>query len=96
MYNSNLTALLFCRGSNYAEFLIDGDESGQLKKSARALETRFPGALKICQGIASHHSKQLFEIYSNNEDPFWGKPRGKRICIKIVAKLASWDHVSFG
>lgn len=72
-------SLIFCRGCSFAEFLVDGDESGQLKKSARALETRFfPGALQMCQEIASHHSKQLFGIYSNNEDPFWGKPTGKK------------------
>lgn len=60
-----------CRGSLLAEFLTDGDPHGPLKKSVEELEKHDPKALEYCSRLASHYSKQLFEIYKNKEDPYF-------------------------
>lgn len=59
------------RGCALGEFLTDGDPSGGLMKSVEELEEHDPEALDLCRKLADHYSKQLFQIYKNNEDPFF-------------------------
>ncbi|OVA06393.1 hypothetical protein BVC80_8981g31 [Macleaya cordata] len=59
------------RGTVLAEFLMDGDREGDLKKSFKELEKFDPKALEECKRLARHYSKQLFNIYQNKEDPFF-------------------------
>ncbi|WCJ36789.1 hypothetical protein M5689_017968 [Euphorbia peplus] len=59
------------RGSELAEFLIDGDTEGDLKKSKQQLEEYGSSAVDLCRTLATHYSKQLFEIYKNKEDPLF-------------------------
>ncbi|KAE8077837.1 hypothetical protein FH972_016360 [Carpinus fangiana] len=59
------------RGSTLAEFLTDGDPEGDLKKSVKELQEYDPGAVQLCRRLATHYSKQLFEIYKNKEDPLF-------------------------
>lgn len=56
------------RGSRLAEFLTDGDATGDVKKSAKELQEYDPNAAELCRKLATHYSKQLFEIYKNKED----------------------------
>ncbi|KAL6850115.1 hypothetical protein ACP4OV_020742 [Aristida adscensionis] len=58
-------------GSHIAEFLLDGDLHGPLRKTVHQLEEHDPNARKFCQKVASHYSKQLFTIYQNKEDPYF-------------------------
>jgi hypothetical protein len=60
-----------CRASRIAEFLLDGDLYGPVKKTISDLEEYDRCALDFCRGMASHYSKQLFEIYQNKEDPYF-------------------------
>ncbi|KAL5221600.1 hypothetical protein ABZP36_026313 [Zizania latifolia] len=57
------------RGSRIAEFLLDGDAFGPLKKTVRDLEEYDRYALEFCHKLAARYSKQLFSIYQNKEDP---------------------------
>lgn len=57
------------RGSRIAEFLTDGDPSGPMKKSIEDLRKHDANALRFCKMLAFKHSKQLFEMYKNEEDP---------------------------
>ncbi|KAJ6294941.1 hypothetical protein OIU76_022929 [Salix suchowensis] len=59
------------RGSKLAEFLIDGDPSGDLKKSVLELQAYNSKGVKLCRKLATHYSKQLFQIYKNKEDPLF-------------------------
>ncbi|XP_042480932.1 uncharacterized protein LOC122061615 isoform X2 [Macadamia integrifolia] len=59
------------RGTNLAEFLLDGDPRGELKKTVEELEKHMPRGLDECRRLASHYSKQLFKIYQNKEDPYF-------------------------
>jgi len=59
------------RGSRIAEFLLDGDLYGPLKKTISELEEYDRNALGFCRKVASHYSKQLFAIYQNKEDPYF-------------------------
>jgi len=59
------------RGSTLAEFLTDGDPEGDLKKSVKELQEYDPQAVQLCRRLATHYSKQLFEIYKNKEDPLF-------------------------
>ncbi|KAH7538161.1 uncharacterized protein LOC107414615 [Ziziphus jujuba] len=59
------------RGTTLAFFLTDGDPEGDLKKSVQELQEYDPKAIKLCRTLATHYSKQLFEIYMNREDPFF-------------------------
>ncbi|OVA06392.1 hypothetical protein BVC80_8981g30 [Macleaya cordata] len=59
------------RGTTLAEFLMDGDRKGNLKKSVKELEIFDPKALEECKRLARHYSNQLFTIYQNREDPFF-------------------------
>ncbi|KAA0044878.1 TSA1-like protein [Cucumis melo var. makuwa] len=58
------------RGSTLALFLTNRDPNGNLKKSVMELEKFDICGLIDCRRIAIKHSKQLFEIYKNNEDQF--------------------------
>lgn len=51
------------RGTTLAEFLIDGDTEGKLRKSATELEQHDKNGLSDCKRLAIGHSKQLFEIF---------------------------------
>ncbi|CAK9318208.1 unnamed protein product [Citrullus colocynthis] len=62
------------RGTSLAEFLTDGEPQGNLKKSVKELEEYDPKAIDLCRKLATHYSKQLFEIYGNKEDPFFLPP----------------------
>nr|XP_010925775.2 uncharacterized protein LOC105048228 [Elaeis guineensis] len=59
------------RGSMMAEFLLDGDPHGPLKKSVQELERYDPQGLDYCYKLATRYSKQLFMIYQNKEDPYF-------------------------
>lgn len=59
------------RGCALGEFLTEGDTSGGLRKSVEELQEHDPEALDLCRKLADHYSKQLFQIYKNNEDPFF-------------------------
>ncbi|XP_058100246.1 uncharacterized protein LOC131245070 isoform X2 [Magnolia sinica] len=59
------------KGSDLAEYLMDGDLHGPLIKSVEELEKHEPGAVEYCSHLASHYSRQLFEIYQNKEDCFF-------------------------
>ncbi|XP_059435195.1 uncharacterized protein LOC132168124 [Corylus avellana] len=59
------------RGSALAEFLTDGDPGGDLKKSVMELQEYDPKAVQLCRRLATHYSKQLFEIYKSKEDPLF-------------------------
>ena len=59
------------RGSNIAQFLLDGDAAGPLKKTAQDLEKYDWYALEFCHKMALRYSKQLFAIYQNKEDPYF-------------------------
>ncbi|XP_057442846.1 uncharacterized protein LOC130734435 [Lotus japonicus] len=59
------------RGSDLGEYLTEGDPSGGLKKSVEELQEYDPEAVEECRTLATRYSKQLYEIYKNNEDPFF-------------------------
>ncbi|KAI3962226.1 hypothetical protein MKX01_030776 [Papaver californicum] len=60
------------RIKNLAEFLMDGDCKGDLKKSVKELEEELtPNALEDCKRLASRYSKLLFSIYKDKQDPFF-------------------------
>ncbi|KAK3026446.1 hypothetical protein RJ639_041856 [Escallonia herrerae] len=59
------------RGSMLAEFLTDGDPHGDLKKSVEELQQYNSKGVELCRTLATHYSKQLFEIYKNKEDPLF-------------------------
>ncbi|KAI3893090.1 hypothetical protein MKX03_035880 [Papaver bracteatum] len=60
------------RGSEMAEFLTDNNPKGDLKKSAKELEAFIPEGLEDCKALARFYSNELFIIYQNHEDPFFG------------------------
>uniref|UniRef100_A0ACD5VG02 Uncharacterized protein n=1 Tax=Avena sativa TaxID=4498 RepID=A0ACD5VG02_AVESA len=59
------------RGSRIAQFLLDGDASGPLKKSAHDLEKYERYGLEFCHKMALRYSRQLFGIYKQKEDPYF-------------------------
>ncbi|KAJ0089370.1 hypothetical protein Patl1_32851 [Pistacia atlantica] len=56
-------------GTSLAEFLINGDPLGKLRKSILELEQYDEKGLDDCKKLATEHSKQLFERYQSKEDP---------------------------
>lgn len=60
-----------CRGTTLAEFLIDGDLQGKLRKSIPELQQYDEKGLDDCKKLAIEHFKQLFEIYQSKEDPLF-------------------------
>ncbi|GKU89170.1 hypothetical protein SLEP1_g3342 [Rubroshorea leprosula] len=59
------------RGSTLAEFLTEGNPHGDVKKSVKELKEYDPKGVAACHKLATHYSKQLFEIYKNKEDPYF-------------------------
>ncbi|KAJ9545757.1 hypothetical protein OSB04_025464 [Centaurea solstitialis] len=59
------------RASEVAEFLMDGDSSGDMNKTVEELEQHNSKGIKLCMALAVKYSKQLFEIYQNKEDPYF-------------------------
>uniref|UniRef100_A0ACD5VLH7 Uncharacterized protein n=1 Tax=Avena sativa TaxID=4498 RepID=A0ACD5VLH7_AVESA len=59
------------RGSRIAQFLLDGDASGPLKKTAEDLEKYERYGLEFCHRMAERYSRQLFAIYKEKEDPYF-------------------------
>ncbi|CAD6240615.1 unnamed protein product [Miscanthus lutarioriparius] len=62
---------IYRKGSRIAEFLLDGDRVGPLKKTVSDLDEYDRYAFEFCRKVASHYSKQLFAIYQNKEDPYF-------------------------
>lgn len=58
-------------GSALAEFLTDGDPHTDTTKTVDQLQKFNPKGVEQCRKLATHYSKQLFEIYKNEEDPFF-------------------------
>ncbi|CAK7324103.1 unnamed protein product [Dovyalis caffra] len=77
------------RGSKLAEFLIDGDPSGDLKKSVQELQEHNSNGVKLCQKLATHYSKQLFQIYKNKEDPLF-LPRDQE---NVLDSISPSEHM---
>ncbi|XP_051223779.1 uncharacterized protein [Lolium perenne] len=59
------------RGSRVAQFLLDGDAFGPLKKTAQDLKKYDRYGLQFCHKMAFRYSKQLFAIYQSKEDPYF-------------------------
>ncbi|XBH82879.1 hypothetical protein VPH35_071434 [Triticum aestivum] len=59
------------RGSHIAQFLLDGDAAGPLKKTVQDLEKYNRRALEFCHKMALSYSKQLFAMYQKKEDPYF-------------------------
>ncbi|KAL1552773.1 hypothetical protein AAHA92_13535 [Salvia divinorum] len=58
-------------GSALAQFLTDGDPHTDMNKTVKELRNFNPRGVEQCLKLANHYSKQLFEIYKNEEDPFF-------------------------
>ncbi|KAK9672515.1 hypothetical protein RND81_12G105400 [Saponaria officinalis] len=59
------------RGTVLGEFLTDGNPNGDLVKTVEELQAYDPEGPEICRTLAARYSNQLFEIYNNNEDPYF-------------------------
>ncbi|KAF9602079.1 hypothetical protein IFM89_024846 [Coptis chinensis] len=59
------------RGTNLAEFLMDGNREGDITKSIQELEMYSPKGLEECKRLARWYSKQLFTVYKSKEDAFF-------------------------
>ncbi|CAI9302496.1 unnamed protein product [Lactuca saligna] len=59
------------RANKVAEFLTDGDSSGDLNKTVEELRRYDTKGIELCMTLAVKYSNQLFEIYKNKEDPFF-------------------------
>ncbi|XP_026403334.1 spindle pole body component 110-like isoform X2 [Papaver somniferum] len=59
------------RGTTLAEFLMDGNHEGDLKKSIKELEMFDSKALEDCKKLSMYYSTQLFSIYQSKDDPFF-------------------------
>lgn len=58
-------------GTALAEFLTDGDPHGDMNKTVEEMRKFNSKGVEQCQKLVNHYSKQLFEIYKNEEDPFF-------------------------
>ncbi|KAH6784035.1 hypothetical protein C2S52_008994 [Perilla frutescens var. hirtella] len=58
-------------GTALAEFLTDGDPHADMNKTVEELQKFNSKGVEQCQKLATHYSKQLFEIYKNEEDPLF-------------------------
>ncbi|XP_057798622.1 uncharacterized protein LOC131014618 [Salvia miltiorrhiza] len=58
-------------GSALAEFLTDGNPHADMNKTVEELQNIDPKGVEQCRKLATHYSKQLFEIYKQEEDPFF-------------------------
>ncbi|KAI7750598.1 hypothetical protein M8C21_019389 [Ambrosia artemisiifolia] len=59
------------RASKLADFLMDGDSNGDLKKTVEELKQYDSEGIKLCRKLATTYSNQLFQIYQNKEDPYF-------------------------
>ncbi|XP_026417671.1 paramyosin-like [Papaver somniferum] len=59
------------RGTTLAEFLMDGNHEGDLKKSVKELEMFDSKALEDCKRLSMYYSTQLFSMYQSKDDPFF-------------------------
>ncbi|XP_021751604.1 uncharacterized protein LOC110717252 [Chenopodium quinoa] len=59
------------RGISLANFLIDGDLKGKMKKSVDELQQHDQRGLDDCCRLAKKNSKQLIDIYKKGEDPLF-------------------------
>ncbi|KAF0892654.1 hypothetical protein E2562_017634 [Oryza meyeriana var. granulata] len=59
------------RATKLAEYLLDGDINGPVKKNKEDLVNHDATAPKFIEELVIHCSKQLFDIYRNNEDPYF-------------------------
>jgi hypothetical protein len=66
-----MQVVLFFRGSRIAQFLLDGDASVPLKKTAQDLKKFDRYGLEFCHKMTFRYSKQLFAIYQSKEDPYF-------------------------
>ncbi|CAM6083836.1 unnamed protein product [Calypogeia fissa] len=63
------------KGSLIASFLMGDTISGPVVKTVKELQDKYDeDAVTYCSDMCSHYSKQLFEIYENNEDPYFPEP----------------------
>jgi len=54
-----------------AEFLLDGNLQGPLKRTAEELVKHDSGGQDLLGRVAMGFSEQLFSIYRNKEDPYF-------------------------
>ncbi|CAO2170854.1 unnamed protein product [Urochloa humidicola] len=59
------------RAAVLAEFLMDGNLQGPLKRTADELEKRDSGGVDFLCRVALGFSEQLFSIFKNKEDPYF-------------------------
>lgn len=59
------------RAASLAEFLLDGNLQGPLKRTAEELAKRDSGGVDLLARVAMGFSEQLFSIYRNKEDPYF-------------------------
>ncbi|XP_068316523.1 uncharacterized protein [Pyrus communis] len=59
------------KGSLLAEFLTNGDPNEDLNRTVEELQAYDANGIETCRTLASRYSKQLFEIYKNEEDPLF-------------------------
>lgn len=50
-------------------FLTDDSPYDGLKKTMEELDEYNPEGVEICSDLALKYSKQIFDIFKNNEDP---------------------------
>ncbi|XP_048426929.1 uncharacterized protein LOC125471085 [Pyrus x bretschneideri] len=59
------------KGSLLAEFLTNGDPNEDLNRTVEELQAYDANGIETCRTLANRYSKQLFEIYKNEEDPLF-------------------------
>ncbi|CAO2204235.1 unnamed protein product [Urochloa humidicola] len=59
------------RAAMLAEFLLDGNLQGPLKRTADELEKRDSGGFDLLGRVALEFSEHLFSMYKNKEDPYF-------------------------
>uniref|UniRef100_A0A0A8Z7R3 Uncharacterized protein n=1 Tax=Arundo donax TaxID=35708 RepID=A0A0A8Z7R3_ARUDO len=59
------------RATELAEFLLDGNLQGPLKRTTEELMKHDPQAHNFLEKMVLRYSEQLFDIYMNKRDPFF-------------------------
>ncbi|XP_020252276.1 uncharacterized protein LOC109829637 [Asparagus officinalis] len=57
--------------SCYAKFMLGEQTQGDIQRSVRELDRRYPYASDRCITISMRYSKQLFSIYEKEEDQYF-------------------------
>ncbi|CAO2178933.1 unnamed protein product [Urochloa humidicola] len=70
-YTTTLSKSDIRRAAVLAEFLLDGNLQGPLKRTADELEKRDSGGVDLLGRVALEFSEQLFSIFKNKEDPYF-------------------------